>query len=328
MTPDTLTAEESAAADALIRLALAEDLGTVGDRTSLATIPESTHGRAAFVARAEGVVAGLPVAERVCAAVGGDLTFSRELLEFLDRLDIPRPPVRGGLAFEQHVTDGTTTHPGMVLATVSGPLRAILAAERTALNFLQRLSGIASLTRKFVEAAAGFRAKLLDTRKTTPGWRLLEKYAVRAGGGTNHRFGLHDGILIKDNHLAGLDGNIERAVEAARAYPGNAQLPVEVEVDTLDQLDHALAVKADIVLLDNMTLDQLRVAVERRDAATPGTLLEASGGVNLTTIHEIAATGVDRISVGALTHSAPALDIGLDYRDNEAPAHPSSDTGM
>ncbi|MBM3979351.1 MAG: carboxylating nicotinate-nucleotide diphosphorylase [Planctomycetes bacterium] len=285
----TLSPAEAGAADTLIALALSEDLGTGGDRTSLATIPESTTARAAFVARGAGVVAGLPVAERVCHAVSA------------------------ALAFTPAVPDGTATARGTVLATVGGPLRAVLAAERTALNFLQRLSGVASLTRKFVDAAGGFRARVLDTRKTTPGWRLLEKYAVRAGGGTNHRVGLYDGILIKDNHLAGIGGDVRRAVEAARAFAGNAGLPVEVEVDTLDQLEVALAVRADIVLLDNMSLDQLRAAVARRDAVAPGVLLEASGGVNLTTVRDIAATGVDRVSVGALTHSAPALDIGLDY---------------
>ncbi len=289
MNTSPLTPAEADAADALIRLALAEDLGTTGDRTSLATIPETTLARAAFVARSVGVVAGLPVAERVCRAVSAELTFTLT------------------------VADGTATERGTVLATVEGPLRAVLAAERTALNFLQRLSGVASLTRKYVDAASGFRTQLLDTRKTTPGWRLLEKYAVRAGGGTNHRVGLYDGILIKDNHIAGLGGDVRKSVEAARAYSGNAGLLVEVEVDTLDQLEHALAVEADIVLLDNMTLDELRAAVARRDAVAPATLLEASGGVNLTTIRDIAATGVDRISVGALTHSAPALDIGLDY---------------
>jgi nicotinate-nucleotide pyrophosphorylase (carboxylating) len=289
MTLSPLSPAEVEAADALIRLALAEDLSATGDRTSLATIPESTTAQAAFVARAAGVVAGLPVAERVCRAVSPALVFA------------PAVP------------DGTATQRGLVLATVSGPLRAILAAERTALNFLQRLSGVASLTRKFVDAAAGFRAKILDTRKTTPGWRLLEKYAVRAGGGANHRVGLFDGILIKDNHLAGLGGAVKRAVEAARTFPGNAGLPVEVEVDTFEQLEVALAVRADIVLLDNMSLEQLRAAVARRDALAPGVQLEASGGVNLTTVRDIAATGVDRISAGALTHSAPALDIGLDY---------------
>ncbi|MCE9568177.1 MAG: carboxylating nicotinate-nucleotide diphosphorylase [Planctomycetes bacterium] len=285
----TFSPDEAAACRRLIDLALAEDLGSTGDRTSLATIPESTTSTAAFVARSVGVVAGLPAAAMVCAAVDPSLGFT---------IAVP---------------DGTRTERGLKLATVSGPLRSVLAAERTALNFLQRLSGVASLTRKFVDAAAGFRAKMLDTRKTTPGWRLVEKYAVRCGGGVNHRIGLYDGILIKDNHLAGLGGDVRRAVEAARAYPGNAGLPVEVEVDTLEQLEVALAVRADIVLLDNMTLEQLRAAVARRDAVALGVLLEASGNVNLTTVHDIASTGVDRISVGALTHSAPALDIGLDY---------------
>lgn len=289
MTAPQLTPAELQSADALIRLALAEDLGTTGDRTSLATIPEATQAKAAFVARSPGVVAGLPVAARVCQAVDT------------------------GLLFTPHVPDGTVTASGTLLATVTGPLRAMLTAERTALNFLQRLSGVASLTRRYTDAAGGFRAKVLDTRKTTPGWRALEKYAVRAGGGTNHRIGLYDGILIKDNHIAGLGGDVRRAVEAARAYPGNDKLPVEVEVDTLEQLEHALVVKADIVLLDNMSPDQLRAAVARRDTVSPHTLLEASGGVNLDTVRTIASTGVDRISVGALTHSAPALDIGLDY---------------
>jgi nicotinate-nucleotide pyrophosphorylase (carboxylating) len=283
------TADESAACRKVIDLALAEDLGATGDRTSIATIPATTPGQAAFVARSSGVVAGLPAAEMVCNATDATLQFN-----------IVTP-------------DGQRVAAGTTLATVAGSLRAILAAERTALNFLQRMSGVATLTRKFVDAAAGFKAKLLDTRKTTPGWRLLEKYAVRCGGGTNHRMGLFDGILIKDNHLAGLGGDVRKAVEQARAYPGNAGLPVEVEVDTLEQLEVALAVRADIVLLDNMTLEQLQLAVTRRDAVAPGVLLEASGGVNLTTVRDIAATGVDHISVGALTHSASALDIALDY---------------
>lgn len=283
------TPDEAAACQALIRLALAEDLGPAGDRTSTALIPADQPGRATFVARTAGVLAGLPAAALVCAAVDPKIVFT------------------------PNVADGTTVERGTVLATVGGSLRSILVAERTALNFLQRLSGVASLTRKYVEAVAGFPAKILDTRKTTPGWRLLEKYAVRMGGGTNHRTGLFDGILIKDNHLAGLGGDVRRAVEQARAASGNHGLPVEVEVDTLEQLEPALAVRADIVLLDNMAPDQMRAAVLRRNAVSPGTQLEASGGVNLTTVRAIAATGVDRISVGALTHSAPALDIALDY---------------
>ena len=162
----------------------------------------------------------------------------------------------------------------------------------------------------------GYPAEILDTRKTTPGWRLLEKYAVRAGGGTNHRVGLYDGILIKDNHLSGVGGDVQLAVELARNAAGNDCFPVEVEVDTLEQLEQALAARAAIVLLDNMSLDQLRAAVRLRDQLAPGTKLEASGGVNLGTVRDIAATGVDRVSVGALTHSAVALDIGLDYLES------------
>jgi len=284
------TPAEAAACHRLVELALAEDLGAAGDRTSSALIPADQPGRAAFVARTAGVAAGLPAAALVCAAVDPTIEFTPA------------------------VADGSRLKRGVVLATVAGSLRSILAAERTALNFLQRLSGVASLTQRYADAVAGTRAAVLDTRKTTPGWRLLEKYAVRMGGGTNHRVGLYDGVLIKDNHLAGLGGDVRRAVELARAAPGNAGLPVEVEVDTLDQLEHALAAKADIVLLDNMPPDQMRAAVARRDAVSPGTKLESSGGINLDTIAAAAATGVDRISVGALTHSAPALDIALDYQ--------------
>jgi nicotinate-nucleotide pyrophosphorylase (carboxylating) len=284
----SLNNAELAACDRLIELALAEDLGDVGDRTSQCLIPADQPGRAAFVVRTPGVLAGLPVAERVLRKIDPTVTF------------------------EALVPDGTPSTRGTVLATVSGPLRSILTAERTALNFLQRLSGVATLTRKYVDAVAGITVQVLDTRKTTPGWRRLEKYAVRMGGGTNHRMGLYDGVLIKDNHLAGLGATaIPRAIELARsASPG---LPIEVEVDTLEQLEEALASKPDIVLLDNMTNEQMRSAVERRNAVSPATRLEASGGVNLTTIRGIAETGVDRISIGALTHSAVALDIALDY---------------
>ncbi len=288
----SLSPAELASCRTLIELALAEDLGATGDRTSEALIPLDRPSRAAFVVRTPGVVAGLSVVQLVCEAVASTIQL------------------------ELRIADGTTVDRGTVLAVVTGPLRPILIAERTALNFLQRLSGVASLTRKYVEAVAGTNAKVLDTRKTTPGWRLLEKYAVRAGGGTNHRIGLYDGILIKDNHLAGLgepSTAVRRAVELARAYPGNRGLPVEIEVDTLAQLEQALSVKPEIILLDNMPPEQLREAVRRRNAVSPATLLEASGGVNLATIRAIAETGVDRISVGALTHSAPALDIALDY---------------
>ncbi len=202
-------------------------------------------------------------------------------------------------------------------------MRKILAFERTALNFLQHLSGVATLTARFVDAVAGTKATILDTRKTLPGWRLLEKYAVRCGGGRNHRIGLYDAILIKDNHLAHFvhrGDPIAAAVSAARsqASPGTT---VEVEVDSLDQLDKALRCRPDIILVDNFDLDRLREAVRRRDAVPPRIPLEASGGINLETVRAIAETGVDRISVGALTHSAPALDIGLDF--NVLPARPS-----
>ena len=286
------TTSETAACGRLIELALAEDLGTTGDRTSLSTIPADKQAVAAFVARTSGVLAGLPAAALVCSAVDANLTFT---------------PL---------VADGTTVTKGTRIATVSGPLQSVLVAERTALNFLQRLSGVATLTRKFADLVSGTKAKVLDTRKTTPGWRLLEKYAVRCGGGTNHRVGLYDAILIKDNHIAGLgDPNtaVRRAVELARSYPGNAGLPVEVEVDSFDQLKQVLPVTPEIVLLDNMTTDELRACVKLRDEVAPGVQLEASGGVNLTTIRGIAETGVDRISVGAVTHSAVALDIALDF---------------
>jgi nicotinate-nucleotide pyrophosphorylase (carboxylating) len=204
-------------------------------------------------------------------------------------------------------------------------MRALLTAERTALNFLQHLSGVATQTRRFVDVVGPLPCRLLDTRKTLPGWRLLEKYAVRCGGGHNHRVGLFDGILIKDNHLASLGRGpaaVTQAIQAAKELlekqglagaAGTDRPELEVEVDDLDQLDAALAAGPDVVLLDNMSLDDLREAVRRRNAVAPGVQLEASGGVNLATIRGIAGTGVDRVSVGALTHSAPALDIALDY---------------
>ena len=282
--------EISLAARRLIELALAEELGSSGDRTSESLIPAEARATAVFVARSGGVIAGLPVARIVCEA-------------FL------------GLVLHDIVTDGIAVGAKAEIAVLSGPLRSILVAERTALNFLQRLSGIATLTRKYVDAISGTNAVVLDTRKTTPGWRLLEKYAVRCGGGANHRMGLYDGILIKDNHIAGLGvGGVRKAVELARRDPRNAGLPVEIEVDSLDQLDEALSVHPEIVLLDNMPPDVMREAVKRRNATSPKTKLEASGGINLSTIRAAAETGVDRISVGAITHSATALDIALDYR--------------
>jgi len=283
-----MTSELSAAALALIDLALAEDLGTTGDRTTLALIPEASTATAALIARTPGVVAGLQIAAMVIGQVDANLKMTF------------------------NVEDGAGVTRGDVIGTVAGSLRSILIAERTALNFLQRLSGIATLTRKFVDASASTNAVILDTRKTTPGWRLLEKYAVKCGGGVNHRIGLYDAILIKDNHIAGVSGDVVEAVLRARAYPGNAGLEVEIEVDSLAQLERVLSVHPEIVLLDNMSNQLMREAVALRDRLAPGTKLEASGGVNLTTVRAIAETGVDRISVGALTHSAPALDIALD----------------
>lgn len=289
----TFTAAETAACCHLIELALKEDLGPNllrGDMTSMALISPDSRGQAAFVARSPGVLAGLQAAALVLGAVDSTLAF-RPLLE-----------------------DGADLHPGHRIATAEGPVASLLTAERSALNFLQRLSGIATQTRRYVEAVAGLPCRILDTRKTTPGWRLLEKYAVRCGGGHNHRLGLYDGILIKDNHLAATAGRttLSEALRSVRMGPFS-KLPVEIEVDALEQLDEALAGKPDMILLDNMAPDRLREAVRRRKAVAPEVLLEASGGVTLATVRAIAETGVDRISVGALTHSAPALDIGLDY---------------
>jgi nicotinate-nucleotide pyrophosphorylase (carboxylating) len=285
------TAPEQVAFERLARLALEEDLGTAGDLTSQAVIPPDQTGRAVLVARSPGVLAGLPAAVGVFSLVNPALTF------------------------EPHKQDGDALQPNDRLLTVSGRMRSILAGERTALNFLQRLSGVATQTRRYVEAVAGLPCQVLDTRKTTPGWRLLEKYAVRCGGGHNHRLGLSDGVLIKDNHLAALGTGreaVREAVRLARERYGTG-VPLEIEVDDLAQLDVALAAGPDMVLLDNMTPELMREAVRRRDAAAPGVLLEASGGVTLATVRAIAESGVDRVSVGALTHSATALDLALDY---------------
>jgi nicotinate-nucleotide pyrophosphorylase (carboxylating) len=250
-----------------------------------------------FGSRGEGVVAGLPVVEMLA-----------------ERLDV-------GGKLELVVTDGTRVSRGDTLAHLAARMHALLSIERIALNFLQRLSGIASLTAQFVAEVSGTKADILDTRKTTPGWRALEKYAVRCGGGVNHRSGLYDGILVKDNHIAWLasgDDPIDTAVRAARAST-SADTTVEIEVDTLDQLDRALECRPDIILLDNFGLEELAEAVAMRDNRRPGVLLEASGGISLLRVAAVAATGVDRISVGALTHSAPALDIGLDFEKASRP---------
>ena len=286
------TVAEAYACRRLVQWALEEDLGTAGDLTSQATIPAERQGNAVVIARKEGVLAGLPAAAMVFASLDP------------------------AIVFQPMLADGARLGPGSRIARVTGSLRSILAGERTALNFLQRLSGIATLTRHYVDAVAGLACEILDTRKTTPGWRLLEKYAVRQGGGHNHRIGLYDGILIKDNHLAALGDEpsaIPKVLNRGRQHAG-ASVPVEIEVDNLHQLEEVLACRPDIVLLDNMALEELRAAVRRRNSDRSGKiLLEASGGVTLDSVRAIAETGVDRISVGALTHSAPALDIALDY---------------
>lgn len=295
------SATETAACRQLATLALLEDLGDVGDITSLATIPAESVGRAVFVARKRGILAGVQAGSIVSALVD--------------------PSIR----FEIHTEDGSDLEPGMRIATISGTVRSILAIERTALNFMQRLCGIATLTRSYVELLEGLPTKILDTRKTTPGWRRLEKYAVRMGGGTNHRVGLFDGMLVKDNHLESIQAQsgasspldpvlwrtlAERIERFRQIYPGT---PVEIEVDSLDQLRLALALKPEIVLVDNFPVERLIRAVEVRNSLAPAALLEASGGIAKETLRAVAETGVERISIGALTHSAIALDIGLDY---------------
>jgi nicotinate-nucleotide pyrophosphorylase (carboxylating) len=270
----------------LVDLALREDLGPSGDVTSAAVLDRSARCRAEIRARESLVVAGLGPAELVFRKVDPSLEF-RAL-----------------------VAGGQEVGPGTAVARVSGAARSVMAGERTALNFMQRLSGVATLTRRYVERLSGTGCQLLDTRKTTPGHRYLEKQAVRLGGGKNHRMGLFDGVLIKDNHIAAA-GGLRRAVEAVRRS-GPALLRVEVEVDDLSQLREALKIGAELVLLDNFDLNQLREAVALRDRLHPGTRLEASGGVSLGTVSAIASTGVDFVSAGALTHSAPSVDLGLD----------------
>lgn len=256
--------------------------------TTLATVPEAARGRAVMRAREPLVVAGLPLAEAAFCELAGDVRCERK------------------------AEDGQSVAAGGMLMLITGPGRALLSAERVALNFVQRLSGIATLTARYVEMIRGTHAQILDTRKTTPGWRRLEKYAVTCGGGRNHRFGLFDMVFIKDNHLAMLQDErpnpVAAAVQRARAlYP---RLKVEVEADTLAQAEQAAEAGADFVLLDNMTPEQLRAAVEKINGRSQ---TEASGGVTLATLRAVAESGVDFISVGALTHSARAVDIGLDF---------------
>ena len=269
----------------LVRAALIEDLGHAGDITTDAVVSAEARAETALVARAPGLVAGLDLA-----------LLAFKLLDPAILATVLRP-------------DGSCLSPGDVIATVAGPARGILTAERVALNFLCHLSGIATVTVGIVEVVRGHRARITCTRKTTPGLRAVQKYAVRVGGGANHRFGLDDAVLIKDNHIAAA-GGIRPAIERVRASIGHL-VKVEVEVDTLAQLEEALAVGVDAVLLDNMRPEELRRAVAMVDGRAT---TEASGGVTPATARAIAASGVDLVSIGWLTHSVTALDIGLDYR--------------
>jgi nicotinate-nucleotide pyrophosphorylase (carboxylating) len=276
----------------LVELAIEEDLGR-GDATTQALVGPAASATAHLVARQRLTVAGLDIAAAV-----------------FHRLD-------PSITIETHIADGAEAQPGARVATYRGAAAALLSGERTALNFLQRLSGVATLTRAFVTAAQGTSLRITDTRKTTPGFRLLEKYAVRTGGGSNHRFDLGSGVLIKDNHVA-LAGSVSEAVRRAKGRVPHS-LNIEVEVDTLAQLDEALAAGVAIVLLDNFTDTDLRKAMARIRAVQPRPLVEVSGGVTLARIPELARLGVDLVSVGALTHSAPAVDLALDMEEPAGP---------
>src|SRR5580698_3231870 len=272
------------AIDEVVQRALNEDLGRAGDITSMATVPETTHAHAVLVARQSGVIAGLPLALAVFQRLSPDISV------------------------QAHFRDGGVVAAGVHVLTMSGPARAVLAGERTALNFVGRLSGIATLTADYVRHTAGTKMRICCTRKTTPGLRALEKYAVRCGGGFNHRFGLDDAILIKDNHVA-VAGGIRPVLERARSHIGHL-VKIEIEVDTLAQLREVLDTGlADVVLLDNMNIAELTEAV---NLAQGRVVLEASGGVTRDSIAKIASSGVDYASAGALTHSAPNFDVALD----------------
>ena len=270
--------------DPIVRLALAEDLGRAGDLTTDATIASDTELSVIIAARRPGVLAGMDAARHALSLIDPSVTLSFEM------------------------ADGSVLSPGDVIIRLDGAARSILTAERTMLNFIGRLSAVATLTDAYVQKVAHTHAKIVCTRKTTPGHRALEKRAVRCGGGTAHRYGLDDAILIKDNHIAACDGSIATALNRAKAYAGHLRM-IEIEVDTLDQLEEALKHAPHAVLLDNMNPDTLREAVAMNAGRVT---LEASGGVNLDTVAAIAETGVDFISVGALTHSAPNLDVGMD----------------
>ena len=305
----------------VLRLAIDEDLGVSGDCTTMALVGEDVQGRADIVARQPGVVAGLPGVEMALDLVDSRLRSVKGDSPIFAETRIGTVP---RLRWSPKAEDGQPVEQGLCVGVIEGPAGGLLAVERILLNLLGRLSGIATLTRQYVDLVAHTSAHIYDTRKTTPGWRRLEKYAVRCGGGRNHRGGLDEAVLIKDNHLALGAQSLDRAkrfspaeaVVRARRFAeqrGDPGMVIEVEVDTLEQLDAVLPARPDIVLLDNMSPAQLREAVARRNAFDPAIELEASGGVNLATVRAIAESGVDRISVGALTHSAVALDFGLDW---------------
>jgi nicotinate-nucleotide pyrophosphorylase (carboxylating) len=277
---------DPAEVERVVRRALAEDLALGPDVTTLSTVAEDARATGDVVPRTSGVLAGVAVAAAVFDLVGG-------------------PEVELVL----HADDGSATEPGRAVLTVSGPTRALLTGERTALNLIGHLSGVASLTRRWVDAVAGTGAAIRDTRKTTPGLRALEKYAVRCGGGVNHRMALGDAALVKDNHVAAA-GGIAAAVAAVRSHA--PEIPLEVECDTLDQVREAIDGGVELVLLDNFSMEDTRTAVAL--ARPSGVRLEASGGLDLARAHDVAATGVDYLAVGALTHSAPVLDLGFDLR--------------
>ncbi len=287
-----MSSSEIKAAQRLIREAFLEDLAQSTDLTTNALVPEEAVGQISVVARIEGVLCGNRIAQDVFSYFDSNVSYTPQL------------------------KDGDVLNPGSVIAEISGPMRSLLTAERISLNFLTMLSGTSTLTHRFVDAVAGTKSEILDTRKTLPGLRELQKYAVRCGGGSNHRMGLFDAVLIKDNHLAWWRNekslSLRNAIEHVRSSI-DCEKVLEIEVDTIEQFGDVLPAKPDIILLDNMNPDQLSEAVIQRDQQAPEVLLEASGGVTLDTISSIAATGVDRISVGALTHSAIALDIGFDW---------------
>lgn len=279
-----MTVFDLPAVDRLIRAALEEDIGR-GDLTTRLTVPPGTRAQADLLARQGLVIAGLPLVERVFAALGA------------------------AVKVEHRIADGAAVSRGTVVSVLEGAAADLLTGERVALNFVQHLSGIATLTRRYVDAVAGTKARIADTRKTIPGFRVLDKYAVRIGGGFNHRMGLDDGVLIKDNHLVAA-GGVAAAVRRARENLPHT-VKIEVECTTLAQVDEALGVGADAILLDNMSVDHMQEAVARIAGRA---IVEASGGVNLDTVRAVADTGVDLISVGALTHSAPAVDLSLEIR--------------